>query len=248
MTTNDLTGKVALVTGGSRGIGAAIARHLALQGARVAITYVHGKQLAGTVVTEIQAVGGKALAIKADNRDAGSVTAAVEKTVEVFGRLDILVNSAGIWRAAPVDALSLEDFDDSISVNLRAAFVASQAASKHLGEGGRIISIASNLADRVTSPGLAAYSASKAGLVALTKALARDLGPRGITVNAVNPGSTNTDMNPANGPYSDGQRAAMAIQRYGEPGDIASLVGWLAGPQSRFVTGAAITADGGANV
>ena len=167
--------------------------------------------------------------------------------VAAFGRLDILVNSAGIWRAEPVDALSLADFDELMEVNLRAPFVASKAAAGHMGEGGRIISIGSNLAERVTDPGLAAYSTSKAALVGLTKALARDLGARGITANVVHPGSTNTDMNPADGPHAEHQRQKMATPRFGDAEEVAGLVAWLAGPESRFVTGAALTIDGGAN-
>jgi 3-oxoacyl-[acyl-carrier protein] reductase len=242
-----LSGKVALVTGGSRGIGAAIARKLAADGASVALTYVKSPYKAKQVVAEIEDAGGRAIAIQADNRDAVAIESSVAETVASLGRLDILVNSAGIWRAQPVETLSLADFDESMEVNLRAPFVASKAAAAHMGEGGRIISIASNLAERVTDPGLAAYSTSKAALVGLTKALARDLGARGITANVVNPGSTDTDMNPADGPYAEGQRQKMATPRFGKAEEIAGLVAWLAGPESRFVTGAALTIDGGAN-
>lgn len=248
MTSIKLQGKAALVTGGSRGIGAAIARRLAAEGADVAITYVNGSEKAESVVAEIKASGRRAVAIKADNRDADAVERSVKEAAEVLGRLDILVNSAGIWRAEPVDSLSLADFDESIEVNLRAPFVASKAAAALMGEGGSIISISSNLADRITDQGLAAYSASKAGLVGLTKALARDLGARGITANIVNPGSTNTDMNPADGPHAEHQRQKMATPRFGDASEIASLVAWLAGPESRFVTGSTFTIDGGANI
>lgn len=248
MTSTKLQGKAALVTGGSRGIGAAIARRLAAEGADVAITYVNGADKAEAVVAQIQASGRRAVAIKADNRDADAVERSVREAAQALGRLDILVNSAGIWRAEPVDSLSLADFDESIEVNLRAPFVASKAAAALMGEGGSIISISSNLADRVTDPGLAAYSASKAGLVGLTKALARDLGSRGITANIVNPGSTNTDMNPADGPHAEHQRRKMATPRFGDASEIASLVAWLAGPESRFVTGSAFIIDGGANI
>ncbi|TKB43680.1 MAG: SDR family oxidoreductase, partial [Mesorhizobium sp.] len=164
-----------------------------------------------------------------------------------FGRLDILVNSAGVWRAAPIDALSLADFDETMEVNLRAPFVATKAAAAHMGEGGRIISIGSNLAERATDTGLSAYSASKAALVGLTKAFARDLGPRGITANVVHPGSTDTDMNPAAGPHAEHQRQKMAMPRFGTADEIAGMVAWLAGPEGRFVTGTALTIDGGAN-
>ncbi|TPJ54120.1 SDR family oxidoreductase [Mesorhizobium sp. B2-6-4] len=247
MSSNRLSGKAALVTGGSRGIGAAIARKLAADGASVALTYVNGEEQARAVVGEIEANGGRAIAIKADNRDAAAVARAVDDVASAFGRLDILVNSAGIWRAAPIDTLSLADFDETMEVNLRAPFVASKAAVAHMGEGGRIISIGSNLAERVTDTSLSAYSASKAALVGLTKALARDLGARGITANIVHPGSTDTDMNPASGPHAEHQREKMATPRFGDADEVAGMVAWLAGPEGRFVTGAALTIDGGAN-
>jgi 3-oxoacyl-[acyl-carrier protein] reductase len=242
-----LEGKVALVTGGSRGIGAAIAEKLAKDGADVALTYARSIDQARAVVGGIEAMGRRALAILADNNDAAAVEAAVKQTVVTLGRLDILVNNAGIFRAAPLDALTLADFDEMIAVNLRAVFAASKVAAEQMGEGGRIISIGSNLAERVPAPGISLYALSKAGLVGLTKGMARDLGPRGITVNVVHPGSTDTDMNPASGPTADGQRARMAAPRFGEPSDIAGLVAWLAGPEGRFVTGSALTIDGGAN-
>ncbi|MBZ9701013.1 MULTISPECIES: SDR family oxidoreductase [unclassified Mesorhizobium] len=247
MSSNRLSGKAALVTGGSRGIGAAIARKLAADGASVALTYVNGEEQARAVVGEIEAKGGRAIAIKADNRDAAAVARAVDDVASAFGRLDILVNSAGIWRAAPIDTLSLADFDETMEVNLRAPFVASKAAVAHMGKGGRIISIGSNLAERVTDTSLSAYSASKAALVGLTKALARDLGARGITANIVHPGSTDTDMNPASGPHAEHQREKMATPRFGDADEVAGMVAWLAGPEGRFVTGAALTIDGGAN-
>ncbi|RUY83394.1 3-oxoacyl-ACP reductase family protein, partial [Mesorhizobium sp. M7A.F.Ca.CA.003.01.2.1] len=240
MSSSRLNGKAALVTGGSRGIGAAIARRLAADGASVALTYVHGEEQARAVVAEIEAKGGRAIAIKADNRDAVALDKAVDDAVTAFGRLDILVNSAGIWRAAPIDTLSLADFDETMEVNLRAPFIASKAAAAHMGEGGSIISIGSNLAERADGS-LTAYSASKAALVGLTKALARDLGPRGITANVVHPGSTDTDMNPADGPHAEHQRRKMATPRFGKADDIAGMVAWLAGPEGRFVTGAALT-------
>ncbi|MBZ9960258.1 SDR family oxidoreductase [Mesorhizobium sp. BR1-1-14] len=247
MSSNRLSGKAALVTGGGRGIGAAIARKLAADGASVALTYVNGEEQARAVVGEIEANGGRAIAIKADNRDAAAVARAVDDVASAFGRLDILVNSAGIWRAAPIDTLSLADFDETMEINLRAPFVASKAAVAHMGEGGRIISIGSNLAERVTDTSLSAYSASKAALVGLTKALARDLGARGITANIVHPGSTDTDMNPASGPHAEHQREKMATPRFGDADEVAGMVAWLAGPEGRFVTGAALTIDGGAN-
>ncbi|TJW17951.1 MAG: SDR family oxidoreductase [Mesorhizobium sp.] len=241
MSSNSLNGKAALVTGGSRGIGAAIARRLAADGAS---SSEHQARMVGG---EIEATGGHAIAIKADNRHATAIERAVADAVRAFGRLDILVNSAGIWRAAPIDTLSLADFDETMEVNLRAPFVASKAAAAHMGEGGRIISIGSNLAERVTDTSLSAYSTSKAALVGLTKALARDLGSRGITANVVHPGSTDTDMNPATGPHAEHQRQKMATPRFGKAEEIAGMVAWLAGPEGRFVTGAALTIDGGAN-
>jgi 3-oxoacyl-[acyl-carrier protein] reductase len=242
-----LAGKVALVTGGSRGIGAAIARRLARDGADVALTYLSGADDAQHVLADIGATGRQGFAIRADSADPQTLRAAVERAAAELGRLDILVNNAGVFIAKPLDALTLDDFDRTIAVNTRAAFVAAQAAARHMGEGGRIISIGSNLAERVPGPELSLYSLSKAALVGLTKGLARDLGPRGITVNLVHPGSTDTEMNPADGPTADAQRSLMAIPRYGEPKDVAGLVAWLASEEGRFVTGAAFTIDGGAN-
>lgn len=242
-----LNGKVAFVTGGSRGIGAAIARRLAKDGAAVAITYVNGKEKADTVVSGILADGGKALALKADNRDASEIAAAIENTVKEFGRLDILVNSAGIWHAAPLEQVKLADFDDVMAVNFRAVFAAVSAAVPHLGTGGRVITIGSNLAESVPWPGISLYAASKAALIGLTKGLARDLGPKGVTVNVVHPGSTDTDMNPAAGDHAEQQRERIATGSFGSPDDIASLVAWLASPEGRFVSGASLTVDGGAN-
>lgn len=243
----ELQGKVALVTGGSRGIGAAIARQLAGAGADIALTYVRSMDKATAVVAEIEALGRRGLAIKADNLDAAAVEAAVALTHARLGRLDILVNSAGIWHAGAINTVTLEQLDETMAVNFRAPFVASKAAAAVMHEGGRIISIGSNLAERVPGEGISLYSASKAALVGLTKGLARDLGPRGITVNVVHPGSTDTDMNPADGQHADAQRSLMAIPQFGTPEDIAGLVAWLAGPQGRFVTGAALTIDGGTN-
>jgi 3-oxoacyl-[acyl-carrier protein] reductase len=245
--TVELQGKVALVTGGSRGIGAAIARQLARAGADVVLTYVRSAEKAEAVVKEIEALGRRGLAIQADNTDAQAVEASVATTIAQLGRLDILVNSAGIWHAGPLDTVTLEQLDETMAVNFRAPFIASKAAAAVMPEGGRIISIGSNLAERVPDAGIGLYSASKAALVGLTKGLARDLGPRGITVNVVHPGSTNTDMNPADSDHADAQRSRMAIPEYGSPDDIAGLVAWLAGPQGRFMTGAALTIDGGAN-
>jgi NAD(P)-dependent dehydrogenase (short-subunit alcohol dehydrogenase family) len=242
-----LNGKTALVTGGSRGIGAAIARKLAEGGADVALTYVRSADKARAVAASIERDGRRALAIAADSADPAAIERAVAETVARFGRLDILVNNAGIFRGGPIEALTIADFDETIAINVRAVFAASRAAAAHMGAGGRIISIGSNLAERSHDPGTSLYALSKAALAGLTRGLARDLGPREITVNVVHPGSTATDMNPPEGPDADAQRRHMAIPRFGQPADVAALVAWLAGPESRFVTGAGLTVDGGAN-
>lgn len=242
-----LQDKVALVTGGSRGIGAAIARRLAARGAEVAITYAHAQDKAARVVADIEAAGGKARAIRADNRDPGAVTAAVDAVAAPKGRIDILVNNAGIFETGEIVDLTAEHFNRMVDVNLRAVFLASSRAARAMGEGGRIVTIGSTLAVRVPWPGISLYAMTKAALVGLTKGMARDLGPRGITANIVHPGSTDTDMNPADGESADLQRGLMAIARYGRPEDVADLVAWLVGPTATSVTGAEFTIDGGAN-
>jgi 3-oxoacyl-[acyl-carrier protein] reductase len=240
-----LDGKVALVTGGSRGIGAGIARQLAADGADVAITYLQAKEQANIVVAAIEAAGRRGLAIEADSADANAVVSAVEQTVDELGRLDILVNNAGIAPAGPLEAITLEDVDRTLAVNARAAFVASQTAARHMRPGARIISIGSNFGERVPEPELTLYAMSKAALSGLTRGLARDLGPRGITANLVQPGSTDTDMNPADGPTAEEERALSALDRYGTVEDIAITVAHLAGPGARHITGAVVTVDGG---
>jgi NAD(P)-dependent dehydrogenase (short-subunit alcohol dehydrogenase family) len=242
-----LQGKRALVTGASRGIGAAIARRLAADGANVAITYERSAEQARAVVTAIEGHGGRGLALEASSADPAAVTEAVDRTAQAFGGIDILVNNAGIYRGGPLEALTLEDIDATLAVNVRAVIVASQAAAAHMGEGGRIISIGSCLAERVTETGASLYALSKAALIGWTKGLARDLGGRGITVNIVHPGSTDTDMNPADGDGAAAQRARMAIPRYGKPEDIAALVAFVAGAEGRFINGRGLTIDGGAN-
>jgi NAD(P)-dependent dehydrogenase (short-subunit alcohol dehydrogenase family) len=242
-----LDGQAALVTGGSRGMGAAIARRLAEDGADIAVTYVRSADKAESVAADARARGRRGFAIEADSADPNAVQTAVERTVARLGRLDILVNNAGIYVAKPIEALTLVDFEETVAVNVRAAFVGSRAAATQMGGGGRIISIGSNLAARAAGPGHSLYSLSKAALAGLTRGLARDLGPRGITVNLVHPGSTDTDMNPADGDHAEPQRQLMAIPRFGQPGDIAGLVAWLASDEARFVTGAEFTIDGGAN-
>lgn len=242
-----LQGKRALVTGASRGIGAAIARRLAAEGADVAITYQHSAAPAEAIVAEIEKLGRRGLAIQADSADPEAVKAAVDQAAETFGGLDILVNNAGIFRGGPLDTLTLEDIDATLAVNVRAVVVASQAAARHMGEGGRIISIGSNLATSVPAAGMSLYSLSKAALIAWTQGLARDLGSRGITSNIVHPGSTDTDMNPAEGERADFQRSRMAIKRYGKAADVAALVAFVAGPEAGSINGAGLTIDGGAN-
>jgi NAD(P)-dependent dehydrogenase (short-subunit alcohol dehydrogenase family) len=242
-----LDGKRALVTGGSRGIGAATALRLAREGAEVAITYERSADRAAAIVAEIEALGRRALAVAADSADATALRAAVDRAAAELGGLDILVNNAGIFRAGPFEELTLAEIDRMLAVNLRAAILAAQAAARHMGEGGRIISIGSNLAERVPEPGITLYALSKSALIGFTKGLARDLGPRGITVNIVHPGSTDTDMNPADGAHAEAQRGRMAIPRYGRPQDIAGLIAWLASEEGRSVTGAGFTVDGGAN-
>ena len=244
---SELTGKVALVTGASRGIGAAIAVRLAELGSDVAITYAQSKERADEVVDKIKAHGRRGLAIKADSADAGEVVAAVEQTVGEFGRLDVLVNNAGIFPFGPIDDVSVEEIDRTLAIHARAVYLASQAAVRHLPEDGRIISIGSNLAERVPFPGVTLYSMSKAALIGFTKGLARDLGDRGITVNLVQPGSTDTDMNPADGDTADEQRALAALGRYAEPSDIAATVAFLAGPGANNISGSVFTVDGGTN-
>ena len=227
MSAKTLSGKIALVTGGSRGIGAAIAKRLAAEGAAVAITYSSGQQKADEVVRLIQSGGGRSLAIRADNTDAGAVKNAVAETVRTFGRLDELVNNAGIAVVKPLDEFSLEDFDRSVAVNVRAVFVAAQEAARHMQAGGRIITIGSVNADRMPFAG--------GGVYAMTKA----------AVNVVQPGPVETDMNPADGPFAETLKAFMAIKRYGNGDEIAGMVAYLASPQAAFVTGSCLTIDGG---
>lgn len=244
---NHLSGRTALVTGASRGIGAAIAKRLAAEGADVAITYAKGADAAAKIVAEIEARGRKGLAIEADSADPQAVRRAVAQTVQELGRLDILVNNAGVFPYGPFEAMTLEEFDRTMAIHARAAFVAAQEASRHMSEGGRIISIGSNLAERVAHPGVTLYAMSKSALIGFTRGLARDLGPRGITVNLVQPGSTETDMNPSDGESSDEQRGLTALGHYGAASDVAAAVAYLASDGARQVTGASFLVDGGAN-
>ncbi|MDB6052362.1 MAG: oxidoreductase [Pseudomonas sp.] len=240
-----LSNKVALVQGGSRGIGAAIVKRLAEQGAAVAFTYVTSQAKAQELQDSITAQGGKALAIKADSADADAIRHAVATTVETFGQLDILVNNAGILAIAPLEDFSLEDFDKTLAINVRSVFIASQEAARHMKEGGRIINIGSTNADRMPFGGGGPYAMSKSALVGLTKGLARDLGPRGITINNVQPGPVDTDMNPASGDFAGSLIPLMAVGRYGTADEIASFVTYLAGPEAGYITGASLTIDGG---
>ena len=245
MTTTTLDGKVALVTGGARGIGAGIALRLAQDGADVALTYRQNAERAAAVVGRIEALGRRALAVRADGADPAAVRDAVDRTAAELGRLDILVNNAAVFLVGAVDDLGPAELEQTIAVNVRAPYVAAQAALRHLGEGGRIISIGSNVGERAVFPGLALYAMSKTALVGLTRGLARELGPRGITVNLVNPGPTDTDANPADGPNAAAIAGFTAVGRYARPADIAATVAHLAGPEAGYVTGAVVNVDGG---
>ncbi|XEG69944.1 3-oxoacyl-ACP reductase FabG [Pseudomonas sp. abacavir_1] len=240
-----LAGKVAFVQGGSRGIGAAIVQRLARDGAAVAFTYVSSAQKAEDLAATVQAAGGRALAIQADSADADSLTAAIERAAAHFGRLDILVNNAGVLAVAPLDEFTLEDFDRTLAVNVRSVFVATQAAARHMGEGGRIITIGSTNAERMPFAGGGVYAMSKAAVTGLTRGFARDLGPRGITVNNVQPGPVDTDMNPDSGEFAESLKGLMALERYGRAEEIASFVAYLAGPEAAYITGANLLIDGG---
>ena len=241
----ELQGKVALVTGGSRGIGAAIAVRLAQQGADVAFTYRSATEQAGTVIGRIEEAGGRGLAIAADSADPAAVIGAVTRAADELGRLDILVNNAGIYPHGPLEEVSVAEVDHALAVHVRAVFLASQAAADRMDEGGRIISIGSCFAERVPYAGLSLYAMTKAALLGLTKGLARDLGPRGITATVVHPGNTDTDMNPADGPDASDEHPFIALGRYGQPDDIAAMVAHLAGTCGRYITGTAIAVDGG---
>jgi len=243
----ELTGKRALVTGAARGIGAGIARALADKGADVAITYERSADRAAELVREIEAKGRRAVAIQADSADATAVKRSVAQAVEALGGLDILVNNAGIARIGPVVDMSLEDIDAQLNVNARAVVLASQAAIPHLKSGGRIVTVGSNIAERVPFGGLTVYAMSKSALLSFTRGLARELGPQGITVNLVQPGPIDTDMNPVDGELAKTVSGFTALGRYGKTTDIGAAVAYLASPAANFVTGSALTVDGGFN-
>jgi 3-oxoacyl-[acyl-carrier protein] reductase len=242
-----LEGKTALITGGSRGIGAGIAKRLAADGANVAITYTKGADAAAAVVMEIERAGGKAIAIQADATDAGAVNAAVEKTAATFGRIDVLVNNAGTAIPKTFEESTLQELDHMIDLNVRGAFVATHAALKHMKNGGRIIMIGSCVGERMMTPGLVAYSATKGAIKMFTQGLSREVGDRGITVNNIQPGPIDTDLNPAAGEWAAPQKANTALGRYGSVDEVAALVAFVAGPEASYITGANLTIDGGTN-
>ena len=243
----NLTNKTALVTGGSRGIGAGIAKRLAADGANVAITYTKGVEAAASVVAEIERAGGKAVAIQADAVDAAAVAAAVDKTVAAFGRLDVLVNNAGTAIPKPFVEATLEELDRVIDINVRGTFITTLAALRHIEDGGRIIMIGSCLGERNMTPGLAAYAATKGAIKMFAQGLAREVGSRGITVNNIQPGPIDTELNPAAGGWATPQIANTALKRYGHVEDIAAMVAFVAGSEAGYITGANLTVDGGTN-
>lgn len=242
---NELAGKVALVTGGSRGIGAAVAERLAADGAMVAFTYARAADRAEAVAKQIKANGGQVLVIHADHADPETAANAVEQTVREWGRIDILVNNAGIFGGGPLDGITIDELDRILAVDVKAVFLASQAAARHMKTGSRIINIGTALADRVPAPNFTLYAMSKSALVGLTKGLARDLGERGITATVVQPGLIDTDMNPQDSPVAASLSEVTALGYYGSVDDVAATVSYLASPAARYITGSAITVDGG---
>jgi 3-oxoacyl-[acyl-carrier protein] reductase len=242
-----LKGKVALVTGGSRGIGAAIAKRLAASGANVAITYAKDANSASVVTKAIEGFGGSAVAIQADAADPAAIRSSVEKAVGALGKLDILVNNAGTAIPKPFEDTTLEEMDHVIDLNIRGVFVTTQAALKHMNDNGRIIMIGSCVGERNLTPGLAAYAATKGAVKMFAQSLAREVGNRRITVNNVQPGPIDTDLNPAAGDWSTPQKAVTALNRYGTVDEVAELVAFVAGPETSYITGANLTVDGGTN-
>lgn len=248
MDTNEFGGRTALVTGGSRGIGAAVARRLAQGGADVALTYEKDKDSAEAVAAQVRALGRRALALRADSGDAAEAEAAVNRVAAEWGRLDVLVCAAAVYVTGPVTDLGAAEFDRAVAVNVRGPYLAARAAARHMRPGSRIVSLGSNVAERTPFPGLALYALTKSALAGMTKGLARDLGPLGITVNLLHPGPTDTDANPADGPFADTVRGLTALGRYAEPAEIAEVVAHLASGAASYVTGAVVHADGGFTV
>jgi 3-oxoacyl-[acyl-carrier protein] reductase len=242
-----LEGKTALITGGSRGIGAATAKRLAEEEAKVAITYAKGADAAASVVKEIESAGGKAIAIQADTTDVDAVKAAVEKTLAVFGGLDVLVNNAGTAIPKTFEETTLEELDCVIDINVRGTFVATQAALKHMKSGGRIVMIGSCVGERAMTPGLVPYAVTKGAVKMFTQGLSREVGTRGITVNNIQPGPIDTELNPASGDWGAPQKANTGLNRYGSVDEVAALVAFVAGPEASYITGANLTVDGGTN-
>jgi 3-oxoacyl-[acyl-carrier protein] reductase len=242
-----LSEKVALVTGGSRGIGAAIAKRLAADGANIVITYSKDAGAASAVLKAIEQGGGKAIAIQADAADVEAVKSAVDKTVKTFGRLDILVNNAGTAIPKPFEEATFEEMERVIDINVRGTLAATQAALKHMKSGARIIMIGSCVGERILTPGLVAYAATKGAVKMFAQGLSREVGSRGITVNNVQPGPIDTELNPAAGDWAVPQKAATSLGRYGKVEEVAALVAFIAGPESSYITGSNLTVDGGTN-
>lgn len=242
-----LENKTAFITGGGRGMGADISRRLAAEGARVVLTYSKSREQAEAVASAINAKGGEASAVEADSLDPKALSTAIQKTIETFGPIDILVNNAGIYIGKEFESHTLEDYEEIMGVNVRAVYVAALAVAAQMPKNGRIITIGSNMAENSLSPQTTLYTMSKAALTGFTRGLARDLGAKGITVNLVQPGPINTDMNPSNTDLADFLRSRMALAEYGTGEDIAGLVAFLASEEGKYITGTAITIDGGLN-
>jgi 3-oxoacyl-[acyl-carrier protein] reductase len=245
MTTGPLEGKTALVTGGSRGVGAGIVARLAADGAKVAFTYAASKDRAEAVAAAAVAAGGIAHAIHADSRHEQDVVSAVAQAADRFGGLDILVNNAGVGSFAGITDLTMAEIDSMLTINVRSTIVAIRESLAHLGEGGRIINIGSINADRTPFPGLSIYAMTKGALASLTRGLAHELAPRGITVNNVQPGPVDTEANPADGPAASSMLGVMATDRFGTAAEVGAFVSYLAGPDAAYITGSSLDIDGG---